>query len=91
MGLNLESGPDFLVVYTDDVLVFSHTLKDHLEHLKIVLDRLVEMGQKLKNRKCHFICHSVEYLGTWSRQLVYNQTPRKCDNFLASVLTIVIS
>ena len=27
LKLNPEEGPDFIAVYTDDVLVFSHTLK----------------------------------------------------------------
>ena len=63
MGLNPEEGPDFLAVYIDDVLVFSRTLEDHLRHLAAVMDRLQEVGLKLKPKKCHFIRRSVEYLG----------------------------
>ena len=44
MQLNTEDGPDFVVVYIDDVLVFSKTLEDHLKHLALVLDRLMEVG-----------------------------------------------
>ena len=33
MGLNPAGGKDFVAVYIDDVLVFSHSLEDHLEHL----------------------------------------------------------
>ena len=32
MGLNPESGPGFVSVYIDDVLIFSKTLTDHLKH-----------------------------------------------------------
>jgi hypothetical protein len=50
MGLNPEEGPDFLAVYTDDhdVLLFSRTLENHLKQLAMVMDRLQEVGLKLK-------------------------------------------
>ena len=63
VGLNSEEGPDFLPVYIDDVLVFSRALEDHLRHLAMVMDRLQEVGLKLKPKKCHFIRRNVQYLG----------------------------
>lgn len=63
MGLNSDDGPDFVAVYIDDVLVFSRTLTDHIEHLKLVIGRLQEVGLKLRPKKCHFIRREVEYLG----------------------------
>ena len=63
MGLNPAEGPDFVSVYLDDVLVFSHTLEDHLQHLCAVIERLRGAGLKLKPSKCHFIQKEVEYLG----------------------------
>ena len=63
MQLNPENGPDFVVVYIDDVLVFSKTLEDHLKHLTLVLDRLIEVGLKLNPTKCYFIRQEVAFLG----------------------------
>ena len=40
-GLNPPSGPDFVPVYLDDVIIFSRTLNDHLQHLSLMIDRLV--------------------------------------------------
>ena len=62
-GLNPEDGPDFVVVYIDDVLVISRTLDDHLEHLRCVIQRIHDAGLKLKPSKCRFIRDEVEYLG----------------------------
>ena len=63
MGLNTTEEKDFVAVYIDDVLVFSRTLKDHLQHLQLVIDRLQQAGLKLKPTKCHFVREEVEYLG----------------------------
>ena len=59
-GLNPPSGLDFVAVYIDDVLVFSPTLEEHLNHLKAVIQQVSEAGLKLK---CSFIRKEVEYLG----------------------------
>ena len=63
MGLNPDEGPSFVSVYLDDVIVFSETLEDHLEHLRKVMERFVKPELKLKPSKCHFVCERVEYLG----------------------------
>ena len=62
MGLNPENSPDFVSVYIDDILVFSKTLEEHLQHLEIVLKRVIEVGLKLKPVKCQFFRQEVEYL-----------------------------
>ena len=61
--LNSASGPDFVSVYLDDILVFSPTLKEHLIHLQIVIHRMKDVGLKLKPSKCKFAQCELEYLG----------------------------
>ena len=63
MGLNPPEAPGFVSVYIDDVLVFSKTLQEHLSHLKLVIQRLQEVGLKLKPEKCKYACKQLEYLG----------------------------
>ena len=62
-GLNPEDGPDFMSAYIDDVLVFSQDLQDHLQHLRLVIQRIQSAGLKLKLSKCHFLRSEVEYMG----------------------------
>ena len=52
-----------LLVYLDDLLVYSKNFEEHLERLQIVFDRLREVGLKLNPKKCNFARTSVEYLG----------------------------
>ena len=62
-SLNPESGPDYVSVYLDDILVFSRSLEDHLEHLQRVISRLKDVGLKLNPAKCYFVRSELEYLG----------------------------
>ena len=63
LGLNPEDGQAFVSVYTDDILIFSPSLSDHLRHLHCVLERTEDTRLKLKLSKCCFFCQEVEYLG----------------------------
>ena len=47
----------------DDVIVFSKSLPDHIEHIRSVLRRFQEKGLKLRIGKCKFFQKRVKYLG----------------------------
>lgn len=53
----------FVLVFFDDILIFSKNLKEHLEHIKIVLETLKEHSLFAKLSKCVFAAQQVEYLG----------------------------
>ena len=63
MGLNPDSGPDFVAAYIDDIIIFSVDLEQHLHHIQLVLQRIIDTGLKLQPKKCHFMRSEVEYLG----------------------------
>ena len=53
----------FTMAYLDDIIIFSRNEVEHLEHLKIIFQRLKEAGLKLKQSKCNFIKKHIQYLG----------------------------
>ena len=53
----------FLLVYLDDLLVYSKTFDKHMEHLERLLQRVTETGLKLKASKCQFLRCEVTYPG----------------------------
>jgi len=53
----------FALVYLDDVIIYSKTIDDHIEHIQRVLNLLREGGLKIKLSKCLFLQKSVKYLG----------------------------
>ena len=63
MDLNQNNDADFVTVYIDDILVYSETLEQHLDHLKMVMDQLIQTELKLKPSKCLFVRQEVSYLG----------------------------
>jgi hypothetical protein len=53
----------FVIVFLDDILVYSATLQDHQEHLRKVLTLLRENQLYAKESKCSFAQNIIEYLG----------------------------
>ncbi len=53
----------FIYVYLDDILIFSSSLQEHVQHVRQVLQRLLENGLFVKAEKCDFHAQSVPFLG----------------------------
>ena len=53
----------FVIVFIDDILIYSKSRKDHEEHLRIVLEVLREKRLYAKFSKCEFLLDSVSFLG----------------------------
>ena len=54
---------DFVIVYLDDILIFSKTWEEHLKHVKQTLDVLKKESIYVKLSKCEFGKKSLNYLG----------------------------
>jgi hypothetical protein len=64
--INSVSMPEldqFVVVFIDDILVYSKSSEEHEDHLRIVLQRLREHQLYAKFSKCEFWIKEVPFLG----------------------------
>ena len=52
-----------IVVYLDDILIYSDDIRQHWSHVKEVLKRLQKAELYAKAEKCEFHLDSIEYLG----------------------------
>jgi hypothetical protein len=54
---------DFVMVYIEDILIFSRTAEDNLRHVKLILARLRQHQLFAKRSKCEFNRASLPFLG----------------------------
>ena len=57
------AGLPFAFGYLDDILIFSPDIETHLQHVRILFQRLREAQLRLKESKCNFLKKHVQYLG----------------------------
>ncbi|GKC14364.1 putative reverse transcriptase domain-containing protein [Tanacetum coccineum] len=53
----------FVIVFIDDILIYSRNKEENREHLKIILGLLKEEKLYAKSSKCEFCIHTVQFLG----------------------------
>ncbi|SLM34160.1 gag polymerase env [Lasallia pustulata] len=54
---------DFCSAYLDDILIYSKTLKEHIQHVWAVLQKLIEAGLQVDIEKCKFHVQETSFLG----------------------------
>src|SRR5688500_2303576 len=52
-----------VVVYLDDIFIYSQTFEEHLEHIAAVLDRLIAAKLQAKVSKCQFVQPEIVFVG----------------------------
>jgi hypothetical protein len=52
-----------ILVYLDDLLLFSETIEDHVRRMRLVFESVREANFKLRAAKCTFVVPVVVYLG----------------------------
>ena len=53
----------FAMAYLDDIIIYSSTPEEHLEHIKTVFKKLHHAKLSMKLSKCHFFSKEIQYLG----------------------------
>lgn len=54
---------DFVLVFFDDILVYSKTTEEHQQHVRQILELLRQNQLYAKRSKCTFFTEKVDYLG----------------------------
>lgn len=81
MAMGLKPAPDFcqrhiedvlrdlksrgVEVYIDDVGIFSNSYAEHMELIKLVVQRLQDAGFKINPLKCEWCVQETDFLGHW--------------------------
>ena len=73
-------GLPFAFGYLDDILVFSANIKEHLEHVRVLFQRLRGADLKLSKRKYCFLKAHVQYLGHYISGSGLKPVPEKLEN-----------
>ena len=68
-----------VLIFLDDLLVYSKTPAEHLEHLEEVFLKLNAAGMKLKPKKCDLFQTQVNYLGHVLDKTGIRPDPKKIE------------
>ena len=52
----------FAMAYLDDIIIYSSTPEEHLQHIKTVFEKLLHAKLSMKLSKCHFFAKEIQYL-----------------------------
>ena len=69
----------FVIVYIDDILIYSKNEGNHMNHLRVVLQVLKEHQLFAKYSKCEFFLRSVTFLSHIISSEGVNVDPRKTE------------
>ena len=53
----------FAMAYLYNIIIYSSTPEEHLEHIKTVFEKLCHAKLSMKLSKCHFFAKEIQYLG----------------------------
>jgi hypothetical protein len=73
----------FVVVFIDDILIFSKSKEEHDEHLRFVLQKLRENQLYDKLGKCEFWLKEVSFLGHIISEGGISMDPSKVESILS--------
>ncbi|KAL9563874.1 hypothetical protein ACKAV7_011909 [Fusarium commune] len=69
----------FCTAYLDDILIYSRTREEHIEHLRLVLEKLRAAGLYTNPAKCEFLVKETKFLGLIMGQEGIRMDPAKVE------------
>ncbi|CAF1169558.1 unnamed protein product [Didymodactylos carnosus] len=82
LSKTLESCRKFCLVYLDDIIIFSKSFDEHVQHLDQVLSRLHQANFQLNPSKCAIAKTEIDYLGHRVNQYGISPLPEKISAIL---------
>ena len=70
----------FAMGYLDDIIIFSKSEEEHLQHLEEIFTRLCKFGLKMKREKCSFFKKHIQYLGHLVLEKGFEPLPEKLES-----------
>lgn len=77
----VTQGLEFVFVYLDDILTASANQEEHLEHLKILFERLRDHGLVINPSECEFGVNQLNFLGHVGNRYGVSPLPDKVESF----------
>ena len=79
ISMVLQDCSEFMMAYLDDIIIFSRNEHEHLKHIQIIFQKLIDAGLKLKESKCDFFKKEIHYLGQLISSEGIHPLPEKLD------------
>ena len=70
----------FTMGYLDDIIIFSKSEEEHLQHLEEIFMRLQKFGPQMKREKCSFFKKHIQYLGHLVSEKGFEPLPEKLES-----------
>jgi hypothetical protein len=87
----MEYMDKFVMVFNDDILIYSRSEEEHEEHLRLVLQKLREHRLYAKLRKCEFWLKQLAFLGHVISKGGISMDPNKVRDILSWNAPMIVS
>lgn len=72
----------FMDIYLDDIVIYSNTLEEHVQHVKTIIDILTKEKLYLSKKKLHFLKSEIKILGWIVNDNGIQMDPDKVDTVI---------
>ena len=79
ISMVLQGCSEFAMAYLADTIIFSRNECEHFKHIKIIFQKLIDVGLKLKESKCNFFKKEIHSLGHLISSGGIHPLPEKLD------------